>query len=122
MEKISDSFYTESEKKRLRRLARQMMDQKAEEKKITELIKGSKTELVCYTGERIEILIPFVYTSKDFYRKLQYLIGHCALMKQEFSRWSEYHIPLYFEIVAEESLPEEVKRAIDALNQGEERI
>ena len=56
MEKISDSFYTESEKKRLRRLARQIMDQKAEEKKITELIKGSKTELVCYTGERIEIL------------------------------------------------------------------
>ena len=122
MEKISDSFYTESEKKRLRRLARQIMDQKAEEKKITELIKGSKTELVCYTGERIEILIPFVYTSKDFYRKLQYLIGHCALMKQEFSRWSEYHIPLHIEIVAEESLPEEVKRAIDALNQGEERI
>lgn len=122
IEKAGDSFYTESEKKRLRRLARQTMDQKAEEKKIIELIKGSKTELVCYTGERIEILIPFVYTSKDFYRKLQYLIGHCALMKLEFSRWSEYHIPLHFEIVGEEPLPDEVTRAIDALNQGEERI
>ena len=80
-----------------------------------------RQELVCYTGERIEILIPFVYTSKDFYRKLQYLIGHCALMKLEFSRWSEYHIPLHFEIVGEEPLPAEVMRAIDALNQGEER-
>ena len=59
-DRAGDSFYTESEKKRLRRLARQTIDQKAEEKKITELIKGSKTELVCYTGERIEILIPFV--------------------------------------------------------------
>ena len=54
------------------------------------------------------ILIPFVYTSKDFYRKLQYLIGHCALMKLEFSRWSEYHIPLHFEIVGEEPLPAEI--------------
>ena len=116
-----DSFYTESEQKRLRRLARQIIENKSEEKKIPEFIKGSRTELVCYTGERIEISIPFVYTSKDFYRKLQYLIGHCVMMKMEFLRCSEYHLPLYFEVVGEEPLPEEVVRVVQSLNE-EERI
>ena len=117
MQKAEDSFYTESEKKRLRRISRQMIEKKAEEKKIFELIKGSRTDLYCYTGDRIEIIVPFLYNSKDFSRKLQYLIGHCLMLQSEFRRWSDYHIPVIFEAAAEEELPKEVLDLLKSLNQ-----
>lgn len=117
IERTEDSFYTENEKKRLRRLARQAIEEQIENKKIFELIKGSRTDLYYYSGSQIEIIVPFVYTSKDFCRKLQYLTGHLMLLKQGFTYWSDYHIPLYFNVQTEEAAPSELQAILNMLNE-----
>lgn len=117
IQKTESSFYSEGEKKRLRRLSKQFRESKMEEKKILELIKGSKTDLYYYGGERIEVYLPFVSSIKDFHRNLQYCIGHCYMIQQDFKKYSNYHVPIHFEVITEEEQPEELQELIASLNQ-----
>lgn len=109
--KINDHFYTDNELRKARKLAREKCSHSN-----YELIKGSKTDCVCYLAEQILIAIPFIFNTKDYNRKLQYLVGHIASYKIRFKALSEYNINLKFEILSEQPLTEEAISIIESLN------
>ncbi|MFV0551414.1 MAG: hypothetical protein ACK5L6_05775 [Anaerorhabdus sp.] len=111
-QKINDDFYTDTELKKAKKLAKIKCENFS-----FELIKGSKTDCIQYKENSITIAIPFIYKPKELNRKLQFLLGHIISYQMRIKTMSDYNFNLHFEILSEQDLPEDVVELIEAINQ-----
>ncbi|MEG0077360.1 hypothetical protein [Anaerorhabdus sp.] len=112
-QRINDDFYTDTETKKARKLAKEKCCEDN-----FELIKGSKTDSIYYNDNEVIIAVPFIYKPKDLNRKLQYLIGHLVSYRILIKEISEYNFKLKFEILSELPLNDEIVNIIKNINEG----
>ncbi|SJZ70792.1 hypothetical protein [Anaerorhabdus furcosa] len=111
-QKINDDFYTDTELKKAKKLSREKCEDSS-----FELIKGSKMDCICYENNEVTIAVPFIYKSKDYNRKIQYLIGHLVSYRILIKEISEYNFKLKFELLTEQPLIDSTVELIKKLNE-----
>ncbi len=110
--KNKDNFYTDSEKRKARKLAESLVNQND-----FEYIKGSKMDCVFYQEGKIILGLPLVYNSKDRHKKTQYLLGHCMSYCLEMKKMWNKPLKIEFMILSKEKLPKDVQHQIESLNE-----
>ncbi len=110
-QKINDDFYTDTELKKAKKLAKTKCENSS-----FEYIKGSKTDCIQYKENSITIAIPFIYKPKELNRKLQFLLGRIVSYQMRIKTMSDYNFNLHFEILSEQDLPVDAVELIEAIN------
>lgn len=106
-QKINDDFYNDDEWKKCKKLAKLKCTHSD-----FEYIKGSKSDCIRYQNNVVTIAVPFVFKTRDYNRKLQYLLGHLASYTYRILAMSEYKFKLRFEVLCDQEIPEEMKELI----------
>ncbi len=112
--RIKDSYYTDNEKRKARKLMKEVVQAGT-----FEYIKGSKMDCIAYEESKVIIAIPFIFHSKDVKRKIQYLLGHCLSYRLGFKQLNKKPLGIQFKIMSGTELPEDISKIIESLNECE---